>query len=76
MLDDLFGFSQTLIRVRNRPYKRPFFEDALSGGHFHIIVGPRGAGKTTVMIQHLLAGSGGDIFTRKGDKIASQRPRC
>jgi len=48
MLDDLFGLSQTLIRVRNRPYRLPFFEDVLSGGRFHIIVGPRGVGKTTV----------------------------
>jgi len=65
MLDDLLGLSQTLIRVRNRPYRRPFFEGALSGGRCHIIVGPRGVGKTTVMVQHLLASSGGDVFTRK-----------
>ena len=36
MLDDLFGLSQTLIRVLHRPYRRPAFEDALSGGRFHI----------------------------------------
>jgi len=65
MLDDLLGLSQTLIRVRNRPYRRPFFEGALSSGRCHIIVGPRGVGKTTVMVQHLLASSGGDVFTRK-----------
>ncbi|MDO9583763.1 MAG: AAA family ATPase [Desulfomicrobium sp.] len=66
MLDDLFSLSQTLIRVRNRPYRRPIFEDALLGGRFHIIIGPRGVGKTTVMIQHLLGRCGGDVFTRKG----------
>lgn len=65
MLEDLFGLSQTLIRVRNRPYRRSFFEDALSGGRFCIIVGPRGVGKTTVMIQRLLAAAGGDMFSRK-----------
>lgn len=65
MLDDLSALSQTLIRVRKRPYRRSFFVDALSGGRLCIIVGSRGVGKTTVMVQRLLAHAGGDIFSRK-----------
>lgn len=64
MLDDIFTLSQTLIRVRKRTYRRAFLQNNTLDGRF-MIVGPRGVGKTTVMIQHLLDRYAGDTFTRK-----------
>lgn len=64
MLDDIFSLSQTLIRVRKRSYRRSFLRSNSLDGRF-IIVGPRGVGKTTVMIQHLLDRYNGDVLTRK-----------
>lgn len=64
MLDDIFTLGQTLIRVRKRTYRRSFLRDNALEGRF-MIVGPRGVGKTTVMIQHLLDRHDGDVFTRK-----------
>lgn len=64
MLDDIFTLSQTLIRVRKRTYRRSFLRDNALEGRF-MLVGPRGVGKTTVMIQHLLDRHDGDMFTRK-----------
>jgi len=64
MLDDIFTLSQTLMRVRRRSYRRSFLRTHQMDGRF-IIVGPRGVGKTTVMIQHLLDRYDGDILTPK-----------
>jgi hypothetical protein len=64
MLDDVFTLSQTLIRVRKRNYRRSFLEDNILDGRY-MIVGPRGVGKTTIMIQHLLDRHDGDVFTRR-----------
>lgn len=65
MLDDLFSLSQTFLRIRNRAFQRSFLDDHQLTNRFTIIIGQRGIGKTTVMIQHLLADQGGDLFTRK-----------
>ncbi len=64
MLDDIISLSQTLVRVRKRIYRRDFLRDNSLDGRF-MIVGPRGVGKTTVMVQHLLDRAEGDVFTRK-----------
>lgn len=66
MLDDLFTLSQTFLRVRNRDFKRYFLRDHSLSNRFSVIVGQRGIGKTTVMIQYLLGMYGGDLYSRKG----------
>jgi len=53
-LDELFGLSQTFIRLRHREFHRPFVDDNPLTARFSIIVGQRGVGKTTVLIQQLL----------------------
>jgi len=65
MLDDLVSLSQTLLRIRNREFKRYFLRDHSLGNRFSIIVGQRGIGKTTAMIQHLLGSYGNDLYTGK-----------
>ena len=65
MLDDLFSLSQTFLRIRNRSYRRSFLQDNPLTNRFSIIIGQRGIGKTTVLIQHLLASQDDDLYTRE-----------
>ena len=53
MLDELIPLSQSLIRLRHRDFKRYFLRDNLLTNRFSIIIGQRGIGKTTAMVQHL-----------------------
>lgn len=65
MLDDLIPLSQTFLRIRNRDFKRYFLRDHPLPNRFSIIIGQRGIGKTTVMIQHLLEQYNDDRSGRK-----------
>ena len=65
MLDALITLSQTLLRLRRREFKRYFLRDTPLTNRFSIILGQRGVGKTTAMVQHLLDRYGGDLYTRK-----------
>lgn len=53
MLNELIPLSQSLIRLRHRDFKRYFLRDNPLTNRFSIIIGQRGIGKTTAMIQHL-----------------------
>jgi len=65
MLDELISLSQTFLRIRNREFKRSFLVDHSLTNRFSIIIGQRGIGKTTVMVQHLLNRYAGDRYNRK-----------
>jgi predicted AAA+ superfamily ATPase len=65
MIDNLVSLSQTLIRIRNREFKRYFLRDHALDTRFSIIVGQRGIGKTTAMIQLLLDRYGNDVHHRQ-----------
>lgn len=65
MLADLIPLNQTFLRLRNREFKRYFLREHPLTNQFSIIIGPRGVGKTTVMIQHLLEQYGNDRSGRK-----------
>jgi len=54
MLDELFELSRHLIRVLNRPYRRQFHRTRPFAGRCSILVGQRGVGKTTAVVQHLV----------------------
>ena len=56
LMEDLFRLSQTQMGVFNRPYKRYFLQEHNLTHRLGIILGQRGIGKTTAMIQHLLEG--------------------
>lgn len=65
MLDDLFLLSRHFLKNFNRPYHRYFLKKYPLDNRLSIIMGPRGAGKTTVIVQHILSRYGNDIFTRQ-----------
>ncbi len=54
MLDEIFSLSQTFLHLRNRIFRRYFLQETVFTNRFSIIVGQRGIGKTTAMIQYLL----------------------
>ena len=53
MLEELERLSRHFISLRNRPFRRYFLGRWPLDSRFSIIVGPRGVGKTTCMIQFL-----------------------
>ena len=59
-MEDLYRLSQTQMGVFNRPYKRYFLQEHNLARRLGIILGQRGIGKTTVMVQHLLDVAGQD----------------
>jgi len=65
MLEELFRLSQNFIRLNNRDYIRYFLRSNPFKSRFSIVVGQRGVGKTTAIIQHILASYNKHIFTNK-----------
>ena len=65
MLEELIRLSQNFIRINNRAYIRYFLKSNPLKNRFSIVVGQRGIGKTTAMIQNILASYDNDIFTKK-----------
>jgi predicted AAA+ superfamily ATPase len=63
MIDELFRLSQNFIRIKNKEYIRYFLKANPLESRFSIVVGQRGVGKTTAIIQHILASYKNDIFT-------------
>ncbi len=63
MIDDLFRLSQNFIRTHRQDYLRYFLKANPLKNRFSIIIGQRGVGKTTAMIQHILAFSKKDAFS-------------
>ena len=64
MIDDLFALSQSFLRLRDRSFQRYFLKSHPLSSRFSLIVGQRGVGKTTVIIQHILT-TYQDLFTPK-----------
>ena len=64
MIDDLFLLSRHFLKTYNRPYRRYFINKYPLDARFSIIMGPRGVGKTTIIIQHILS-KYKDILTRE-----------
>lgn len=54
MFDELFELSRHFIRVLYRPYRRKNFQDKAFKSRCSILVGQRGVGKTTAVVQHLV----------------------
>lgn len=55
MLDDLFSLSRHFLKTFNRDYKRYFLKKTSFDNRFSIIIGQRGVGKTTAIIQYILS---------------------
>ncbi len=65
MLDKVFQLSQRFLRIKNREYIRYFLKKNDMSGRMTVVVGQRGVGKSTALIQHLLKYTDGDIFSKK-----------
>lgn len=63
MIEELFRLSQNFIRINNRGYVRYFLRTYPLKNRFSIVVGQRGVGKTTAIIQHILSSYKNDVFT-------------
>ncbi len=64
MLDDLFTLSRQFLAGFNRPYRRYFLHKYALENRFSILIGPRGVGKTTALIQYL-SSRYTDLYTQK-----------
>ncbi len=64
MLDDIFKLSSDFLKTFNKPYRRYFLDKYPLTSRFSIIIGQRGVGKTTAMIQKILSMNNDDIFTK------------
>lgn len=54
MIDDLFLLSRQMVRVHHRSYRRYFIRDTDFSEPCSIILGARGVGKTTTLVQRLV----------------------
>ncbi len=54
MFEDLFELSRHMIRMRMRPYRRQVSHARAFQSRCSILVGQRGVGKTTAVVQHLV----------------------
>ena len=65
MIEDLFRLSQNFLTIYNRKYIRYFIKTHPLQNRFSIIVGQRGVGKTTAIIQFILISYESDLFSPK-----------
>lgn len=61
----LFRHSQELLRSLNKSYRRSFLTHNPFSSRVSFLLGQRGVGKTTVLIQYLLDHAHNDIFSHK-----------
>lgn len=64
-MDDLFQLSRHFLQIHNRPYRRYILSRAPFSARFSLLVGHRGVGKTTALVQFLLDSYGGNALTTK-----------
>jgi predicted AAA+ superfamily ATPase len=65
MIEDLYLLSQSFLKNYSRPYKRYFLKRYTMDNRFSIIVGHRGVGKTTALIQYMLSECKNKTLTRE-----------
>ncbi len=65
MINGLFTLSQHFLDSKNQDYRRYFIRETDLSHRMNIVVGARGIGKTTTLIQHLLDYVQGDLYSRK-----------
>lgn len=60
MFEELQKLSKHFLEINNRPYKRYFIQSTVLKHRCAILLGQRGIGKTTILVQYLLQKSHGD----------------
>lgn len=64
MLDELRRLSLHFLQIKNSPYKRFFIRTTHFSHRLSVIIGQRGVGKTTTLVQALLDYAKGDLFEK------------
>lgn len=62
-MDAIFTLSRHFLDMYNRPYRRYLLDRHSLESRLSVIIGPRGVGKTTAIVQHILSFSGDDPLT-------------
>lgn len=62
MLSDIRNLSQNFLKHKNIPYRRYFIESEPFKHRLSLVLGQRGVGKTTTLIQYLLDQVSNDLF--------------
>ncbi|MBI5346187.1 MAG: AAA family ATPase [Chlamydiae bacterium] len=66
MLDNFKQLSHQFLTIKNSPYKRYLIRSTnFNATRLSLVVGQRGVGKTTTLVQSLLANVKGDLFSDK-----------
>lgn len=64
-LDIFFELSREFFRAKDQQYRRYFIENTILSERFSILMGQRGVGKTTLIIQYLLSHVNNDQMSDK-----------
>lgn len=64
-MESFYQLSQKFLQSRNQVYRRYFIRKTILTERMSILVGQRGIGKTTLLIQYLLDYVRGDLFSPK-----------
>lgn len=64
-MEQVYQLSQQFLQGRNQGYLRYFIQRTNLSERFSILIGQRGVGKTTMLIQYLLRAVDGDVFSPK-----------
>ena len=65
LMDEFYQLSQKFLLARNQVYRRYFIRKTSLSERMSILVGQRGIGKTTLLVQYLLDYAQGDLFSPK-----------
>lgn len=63
MFEELLKLSQYFLEIKNQEFKRYFIQNNPLAHRLMIIIGQRGIGKTTTLIQYLLSQANNDRFS-------------
>jgi predicted AAA+ superfamily ATPase len=63
IIEEIIKLSRSNLETKNRPVERLFITTKLEKHRCNILLGPRGVGKTTILIQYLLQASVGNALS-------------
>ncbi len=64
MLEQIYQLSRHLLSIYRRPFVRYFFKTHNLDNRFTILLGQRGVGKSTALVQYLLSISNNEIYSK------------
>lgn len=65
MLDELYLLSQRYLDIKYKPYHRKSFQENFFDHSLSVLIGQRGIGKTTIIIQYLLSQVENDVLNNE-----------